>query len=226
MMNREALEQLREVIDARAEAINTALPAKVLSYDTDTQTVDVEPCLRRPVRDDAGGWVVEPLPRLQSVPVAFPRAGAFVLHMPLSEGDYVLLVVPQWSIDEWHRSGESQPDPGDLGFHSLRSAIAIAGVFPAPLAVENLPAPDPLTALFGVPNGPNVKVQTAKVLVGDNAGPYKKAARNGDSVRVTIDSTIAAQLIAPPGGGPCTVAAPIAVDGTITSGSDTVEVSD
>jgi hypothetical protein len=223
-LTRESLEKLREIIDARAEAINTALPARVLSYDSTAQTVDVEPCLRRPVRDESGDWVVETVPRLQSVPVAFPRAGEFVLHLPQSEGDYVFLVFPQWSLDEWHRSGEQQPDPGDLGTHSMRSAVAVAGVFPATSKVTNLPADSPATVLLGKPNGPNVKITASKVNVGDNAGPYKQAARNGDSVSVTIDNTIAAQILSPM--GPCSVAAPITVTGTITSGSATVEVSD
>lgn len=56
------------------------------------------------------------------------------------------------------------------------------------------------------------------------AGGGPAVGRVGDSVRVTIDSTVAGQIIAPSGsaGGPCSVTAPVNVTGTITSGSPKV----
>lgn len=51
------------------------------------------------------------------------------------------------------------------------------------------------------------------------AGGGPPIARVGDSVLVTISIAQGALFVAPPGGGPCVVAAPIPVTGTITSGS-------
>lgn len=58
----------------------------------------------------------------------------------------------------------------------------------------------------------------------DLAGGGAAVGRVGDTVHVTIDSSIATQIIAPAGtvGGPCTVTAPVTVSGTIISGSSKV----
>jgi len=227
VITRAFLEALFDSIDARTEQISTCLVGRVESYDSATQTADVRPAQRRPVRDSEGGFVLEALPLLRAVPVCFPRAGGFVLHLPLAPGDCVLLVCPQWSISEWHRTGDSDADPGDIRSHSLGSVVAIAGIFPAPDALDSLPDPSVPTALLGVPGGASVRVTSSKVSIGDAAALHKRAARESDSVTAQLDAAAVAQIVAPPGGGPCTLArGTVTLTGQITSGSNSTEVAD
>jgi hypothetical protein len=218
----EWVEVIQDAIESRVQEIATCLPGKVLSYDAATQTASVRPCLLRNMPTDTGGMATEPLPDMLGVPVAFPRAGDFVLHMPLSPGDFVLLVFPQWSISEFRRIGNQQEQipTGDTRHHSLGSAIAIPGVFPSGMAVGSLPLTE---AIFGNPSGKGVSVGALKVKLGTLAGPFKPTARQGDTVSVTFaPGTV--NVSGP--GGPSTNAAPIVGSGQITSGSLVVDTSD
>lgn len=212
---------LRDALDARAEAINTCFPAKVLSYDVARQTATLRPSVQRPVRTDTGERTTERLPDLPDVPVTFLRAGDFVFHLPVQEGDFVLVLCPQWSIHEYRRTGDDHTDPGDVRHHSLGSVVAIAGVFPAGRAVSGLSAAE---ILLGKVAGPNVKVTATKVQLGAN-GPYARAARVGDPVRVTIPSG-AIHVTGSMGAG--SNPDPIVVDGVVGpgGGSTKVDISD
>lgn len=215
---------IRDALDSRAEAINTCMPAKVLSYDAATQTATVRPALKRPVRTEDEDPTTEALPDIPSVPVVCFRGGPFVLHLPPVSGDYVLLLFPQWSIAEWRRLGGDSVDPGDHRHHSLGSCVALHGVYPSSSVVAGL---SPTEVLLGKVSGPNVKVTETKVKIGSN-GPYKKAARVGDPVRVTIPTgTTFTGTVA---GNPATftVGAPIVVDGVVgpSGGSAAVDISD
>lgn len=213
-----------EAANARAEEINTCFPAQVIAYDAATQTATLRPCVQRPVRDEDGLPQAEELPDMLGVPVAFPRAGDFVLHMPIAAGDFLLVLCATWSLSEWRRQGGARVDPGDSRHHSLGNAVAIAGVFPSGQKVQGLSAS---SILLGKVAGPNVKISATKVQLGAN-GPYKAAARSGDAVQVTIDSAAVAGIVAPPMGGACTLAdGAITLSGTITGvGSSKVDISD
>lgn len=127
---------IRGAIEAHALELHTAMPGKVLSYDAAAQTADVQPVLRRPMRDVDGERVVEDLPVIPNVPVMFPRtAGAFI-SLPVAAGDYVLLVLCEGSIDAWRATGEVS-DPGDERRHNLSHAVAIPGVFPQAGALDD-----------------------------------------------------------------------------------------
>jgi len=218
---------LRDAIDARVEQVNTCLPGKVLSYDPASQTASVRLTVKRPMRTDTGGTTTEPLPDLPAVPVVFPRAGDFVLHLPLKAGDGVLVLFSQWSTGEYHRTGEDAVDPGDMEHHGMGSAVCIAGLFSGAAPAEGL---DATTLLMGIHDGPAIRVTDTKVTVGVDGNPAKKAARKDDTVRVTIPAG-AIVVTVPPGGGyggavVNVPVAPLDVDGTITSGSDVVDITD
>jgi hypothetical protein len=213
---------IRDAIEERVREIATCFPARVLAYDVATQTASLRPCVQRPVVDEDETAQVERLPDLQNVPVAFPRAGDFVLHLPLAADDFVLVVCATWPISEWRHAGGDTVDPGDARHHDVGNAVAIAGIFPSGQAVEGLSTTD---LLLGKPSGPAVKITASKVQLG--TGATKPVARRTDQVQVTLDGTAVAGILAPPGGGPCTLASgAITLTGTITAGSSVVEASD
>lgn len=218
----EWVELFQDALESRVREIATCIPGKIVSYNPATQRATIQPSIQRPVPTDVGGTTLEPFPELIGVPVAFPRAGNFCLHLPLVQGDFVLLIFPMLSISEFLRIGhqQTQVNPGDQRYHSFGSVLAIAGVYPDNDKVAGLPANE---AVFGNPQGEGVAVGAAKVKVGTLAGPLKPAARQGDSVSVTF----------PPGtinvtgpGGASTNTVPITGTGQITSGSAIVDVSD
>jgi hypothetical protein len=122
-------ESLSRIIDAALSGVNSGLPAKVLSYNKDDQTVEVEiqhvDKIEKDGLDDPVERGVEPLP---DVPVLFPRSGVFSITWPLKKGDDIFLVFSQRSTEEWYlKSGDGAIDPKDKRRHDLSDAFAIPG---------------------------------------------------------------------------------------------------
>lgn len=122
-------ELLQLAMNDRQVELHVSMPAKVESYNASAQTADVVPQLNRSMPDGAGNYVTEKLPKLQAVPVVFPRCGQFGITFPVQAGDYGLLVFCERNIGAWRSTG-TQGDPGDLGMHTLDGAVFIPGLFP------------------------------------------------------------------------------------------------
>lgn len=225
-MIQEFFEYLDDLVNARSEKVNTCLPAQVTAYYPDAQRIDALPCLKRPMRTENDGLADEDLPELFDIPFAFPRVGNSILHMPPQVGDYVLLLVPQWSISEWYRKGDSQVSVGDMAHHSLGSLIATYGISPETKIVSGLSATDILIGSHktGIEAGPSIRFTSVKTILGMNQATTKGVARIGDSVSVTIPMGAIVSAVA--GASATGPGAPVMVTGTITGGSMTVEAGD
>nr|HEX4314794.1 Gp138 family membrane-puncturing spike protein [Kofleriaceae bacterium] len=112
-------------VDGRiALDVHVSLPARVVTFYAATQTCDVQPLIQFARADEFGNRVVESLPPLVGVPVAYPRA----LEFPLEPGDTVLLVFASASIGTWLRGNAASNEPVDPqldSHHELSDAIAI-----------------------------------------------------------------------------------------------------
>lgn len=114
-------ELIRKAMDARLASVRVAIPARVERYDVETQTADVKPLVKdRLVCED--GILVESMPVIPSVPVAFPRGGGFFISFPLAKGDTGRIVVCDRSIDQWRKKG-GEVDPLDVRMHSWAGAV-------------------------------------------------------------------------------------------------------
>jgi hypothetical protein len=114
--------------------INTCLPGRVEKYDYTTQKADVTPLIKKKYKDGT----VAPMPIISAVPVVFPRTKTSMIHFPLVQGDGVLLIFSQRSLETWlFKGGESEP--GDPRKFDLTDAIAIPGLwdFTAATLAEN-----------------------------------------------------------------------------------------
>lgn len=121
------VEAVRAAIEARVFEIHTAMPGRLESFDRATQTADVQPLLRRPLVESD---TPTQLPVIPKVPIVFPRGGGFFFTLPLVQGDLVLLVFNEASIDRWF-AGDGEPaDAGDERLHDLGDAVAFAGFYP------------------------------------------------------------------------------------------------
>jgi len=112
--------------------VHTALPGKIVSFDTTNQTAKVQLLIQRVFFDGDG----VDLPQLINVPVWQPRAGGFLITFPIAEDDECLVLFSERSIDNWFKFGGSQ-SPKDWRMHSLSDAICLVGMSSEPTAIED-----------------------------------------------------------------------------------------
>lgn len=131
-------EALRRSLDNAAYKMRVAMPAQVVSWNPEQQTVVAQPLIREKIIDRTTGsiqWVQ--LPQLLDVPVCFPQAGNFVLTMPITVGDEVLLVFNDMSLDAWWSLG-GQQNWIDRRRHDLSDAIAVVGINNTQRVIQNI----------------------------------------------------------------------------------------
>lgn len=111
-------------IDAGMSQIWTALPGRVVSFDAATQRATVQPTVSN----------VDPVRALPAVvvPVSFPRAGGYLLTLPVNAGDTGVLVFSALSAQSWLKSGTEGP-PQDTRRH-ISPICFLPGVSPSPVA--------------------------------------------------------------------------------------------
>ena len=191
-------EIIRQGVQHWLEEAYVCRPGTVQAYDREAQTVDVLPSLRWRRRTRGGEEVVEPR-LIKSVPVAFPQGGGFAVTMPLAQGDPVLLVFSDRSIDEWTRDGPGVVDVRARGSHRQTDAIAIPGVRPAadPLAdaahAENL--------VIGLDGGTQIHVTPGgEIRLGGSTHGAARADRV-EAQLTALKNAIEATPVAPMDGG-------------------------
>lgn len=133
---------IKDAIKYQLSDVNTAIPARIISYNPETQEAEVEPVIKKRYKN---GKVVRRAP-ITGVPVVFPAAGGGIISFPVQAGDTVLLIFSQRSIDRWVRSGGEPVDPGDNRKHDISDAIAIPGLFTLTNALQS--DPDNVTIKF------------------------------------------------------------------------------
>jgi hypothetical protein len=123
---------LVDVLEGREEdlllRLNTATPARVQRYDAALQVVDAVPLVRGPVPRADGTYDHEDLPVVPSVPVVWPRVGAWSLTMALAPGDTGLLVCCDGDVGTWRAGSGDVVDPVNLQRHHLSHAVFLPGL--------------------------------------------------------------------------------------------------
>lgn len=125
------LQVIKNALKESRNDMRVAMPAVILSYDKNKQLAKVQPSFKRTYQD---GEKVS-MPPIFNVPVAHPRAGSAIIHMPLKKGDSVLLVFADRSIDKWLTTG-GNVDPDDTRDHHLSDAIAYPGLYPSTAGIK------------------------------------------------------------------------------------------
>lgn len=128
----EVMRRLRDTIGAD---IRIAEPGIIESFDASKQTVTVSIALKeRTVIEGNVTW--EEIPTLVDVPVVLPRAGGYVVTMPIVAGDECLVIFGDKCMDAWWQSGGKQ-NPMELRRHDLSDGYAILGCWSQPRAISN-----------------------------------------------------------------------------------------
>lgn len=116
MANPSLLDVLSQHASNERNDVHTALPAKVVSCDGHSATVQL--MITQVMR---GGETLE-LPPLVDVPVGFYRGGGFCVTVPVKNGDEGLVIFAERCIDGWYVSGQ-QSAPLDTRFHDYSDAF-------------------------------------------------------------------------------------------------------
>lgn len=118
-------EVINQSLKAASMGMKVSCPAKVLKYDKDKQTVDVQVAFKTKGTDGK----FKDAPVIYSVPVAFPRANSSMIAMPIGKGDNVNLVFSDRSLEKWKQSGDGGIENDDDRAHDLSDAIAYPGMY-------------------------------------------------------------------------------------------------
>lgn len=192
---------IRRAIDARLAEVHTAIPAKVEAFDAATQLAEVKPLVQAERIDETGARVVEPLPVIVGVPVVFPGANGFRVTFPITQGDTVLLVFSEASIDNWLEQG-TDVDPGTPRRFHIKDAIAIPGLHPKSKAWTGVSGAD---MTLGKDGGPQVVVKSSTIELGGHADdPPTDAVALASKVEQdlnTLKNAINSAPVAPNDGG-------------------------
>lgn len=126
----------RLMLDSFSSHMRVSIPGIIQSFDPVTQTVTVQPAIRERVRgaDLSQNWVS--LPLLLDVPVVMPRAGGFVLTLPIQTGDECMVIFSDMCIDAWFTSSgvQNQMEKRRL---DLSDGICIPGLWSQPNKLSN-----------------------------------------------------------------------------------------
>lgn len=118
------VEVIRAAIDSRLLDLHTSMPGVVVSYDPTTQTADVQPVVKRPIRSYSDELVHEKLPVVHNVPIEWPGGGGFAMIFPVQPGNHVWLIFSEAATARWRETGQIS-EPGDQRRHDLSYACAI-----------------------------------------------------------------------------------------------------
>ena len=130
-------ERREQDLKLRQAAINTrvAMPGIIQSFDATEQTVTVQCAIREKINMD-GNLSWQDIPLLLDVPIIFPRAGNYILTMPIQAGDECLVVFGDSCMDAWWQSGGVQ-NQIDCRRHDLSDGYAIVGLYSQPRRIAN-----------------------------------------------------------------------------------------
>ncbi len=123
-------------LEARLDDVHTSMPGRVVSFDRDSCTANVQPTIKKIYTREDGTEFAANLPVIPSVPVVFPGSGSaaaggtgsFGITFPINKGDEVLLVFSSASLDSWKLSRDQLVAPKPYKPHALSDAIAIPGL--------------------------------------------------------------------------------------------------
>jgi hypothetical protein len=128
-------EAFRIAFEGKQSGMWTAIPCIVTAVDLTKMTCSAQPAIQGTVEDENGVKQSVNYPMLVDVPICFPKAGGFLLTLPIAVNDEVLVVFSSRCIDAWWQSGGIQR-PMEARMHDLSDGFAI----PGPCSVPNVPA--------------------------------------------------------------------------------------
>ncbi|WP_049041834.1 Gp138 family membrane-puncturing spike protein [Clostridium sporogenes] len=129
------IELFKNMGDSWENNLRVACPGIIQSFDSESQTVTVQLALREHIYNGYDKQWVK-LPLLLDVPIIIPRAGNYVLTMPIKKDDECLVIFADMCIDAWYSYGGIQ-NQIEKRRHDLSDGFAILGVWSQPQKILN-----------------------------------------------------------------------------------------
>lgn len=128
----ELIDLIQAMVDHNLWDLHTAIPAKIIEIDYESQKASVQPLIKERYRDaDENPKGLVDMPIILGVPVIFPSAGNGILTFPPKKGEKVLLIFSERSTDNFViGEGDSPVDPQDFRKHHYTDAFCISGLYP------------------------------------------------------------------------------------------------
>lgn len=132
------VELLRSFGDQLKQDMRVSLPAKVVSWNAETQTITAQPLIReKQINQETGEVEFITLPEFPDIPVSWPMYGNFALTMAPKAGDEVMLLFSDLSIESWKTMGDVQ-NWVDRRRHDMSDAVAACPIRSRPNLIENV----------------------------------------------------------------------------------------
>ena len=128
-------EAMRIALDGRQSSMWTAIPGIVAAVDLAAMTVSVQPSIQGTIELENGTIQSVNLPLLINVPIVFPSAGGFLITLPITQNNKILVIFSSRCIDAWWQNSGIQR-PMETRMHDLSDGFAI----PGPRSQAKLPA--------------------------------------------------------------------------------------
>lgn len=111
---------IKNAIDEALSNTHTAIIAKITKINN--STINAKPVFKRVVND-----VEIDLPVFVDIPIMTLQGGSNYRIMPISVGDYTLLIFSERCIDDWYLGADNKK-PREYRIHDYSDAIAIVGL--------------------------------------------------------------------------------------------------
>ncbi|MCP4604481.1 MAG: hypothetical protein GY847_28825 [Proteobacteria bacterium] len=127
--DRDILKMCRRVVDALLGNVRTTMPARVVSYDSDLNTVSIQPCINLIRPDDPNNLTTVPMAQVDDVPVKQQGSGKLLFSIAPQVGSYGGFTVSDRSIEQWLTKG-GIVDPTSAKKHDPTDGIFDPGWYP------------------------------------------------------------------------------------------------
>ena len=135
MIDIDLMDIIRTQFKIDMSEIHTAIPCKVVNVyqDNKQQKVDVIPCINNLLKDGTG----EAEMQILGLPIIFPGSSSTLISFPINNGDTVLCIFAQRSMDNFKIGNGEPTTANDYRKFSDQDGVAIPGLFPFGKSLNN-----------------------------------------------------------------------------------------
>lgn len=185
---------LTSAIDSVVRGVWTAMPGRVESYDSTTQSANIQLTVKSGFIGESGQRDTENIAVLNGVPVVFLGGGGFRTVYPVAVGDTALVVFASRSLGEWLQRGDVV-DPLTDHHHNLGDGVAFIGLRDRRNALVN--APEGRMSV-GADQGATIEVRSSEIRLGsDNASSAVVVQSALDTFMAALTNAIASLASSP-----------------------------
>lgn len=180
-------ELYRIMIEGAMTRMRCASPGIIQSFDAEKQTVTVQIAIREKVVID-GNQEWRSIPILVDVPIMLPRAGGYMLTLPITSGNECLVVFGDNCFDAWYQSGGIQ-NQIDRRRHDLSDGFALIGVWSQPKKISGYSTNSTQFRDEAGTSYVEIKDSVINIIAADTVNINGVNEINADSEKITITAT-------------------------------------